>query len=333
MKKNYSTYFTVIIITVVSVYIVFLVLSPYLVQILGEKMRPKKDDDSAANIIAVIAAILTFFAFVMQYFANRIQKQHFNIQQFEARYFDFLNIYRNNVSDFSIHGYTQKSTFVVLRFEYERIFKITQKELSHLHLSKLTIANVSYAFLYFGIGERSSKMICAMCGKYIKEKDIRNLEKEFKRLEYDFEFLKPYLDLDKLKGFRLFNGHQRNLGHYYRHLYQTVKFVEKSQLSYEEKYGYIKMLRAQLSAQEVSLLFFHSLSALGYGWSKKKYKLGFTKQKISLIEKYDLIGNIPLDEYNILNPLIFYRRQREEWEWIEIKKYDVEKEFDIKNRS
>ena len=41
------------------------------------------------------------------------------------------------------------------------------------------------------------------------------------------------------------------LGHYYRHIYQTVCFVDKQEiLSEKEKYSYVKMLRAQLSDLE-----------------------------------------------------------------------------------
>ncbi|WP_431844515.1 putative phage abortive infection protein [Pedobacter immunditicola] len=40
-----------------------------------------------------------------------------------------------------------------------------------------------------------------------------------------------------------FAGHQVRLGHYYRHLFQTVKFIDKSSfLTPKQKYEYVKTL-------------------------------------------------------------------------------------------
>ena len=49
------------------------------------------------------------------------------------------------------------------------------------------------------------------------------------------------------------------------------------------KKSYAKMYRAQLTTYEQALFFFNSMSSLGKPWREKKY----------LIEKYELIKNIP----------------------------------------
>lgn len=93
------------------------------------------------------------------------------------------------------------------------------------------------------------------------------------------------------KYFKYYGGHQYKLSHYYRHLYQTMKFIDdKNILTYKEKYHYASILRAQLSTPEQMLFFINSISSLGWEWeldhviNKKPNK--------HLITKYNLIKNI-----------------------------------------
>ena len=54
---------------------------------------------------------------------------------------------------------------------------------------------------------------------------------------------------------------QATVGHYFRTLYNIVKFIDRSQV--EEKQTYINILRAQLSSSELNLLFYNCLSNYG----------------------------------------------------------------------
>lgn len=82
--------------------------------------------------------------------------------------------------------------------------------------------------------------------------------------------------------FNLFNGHYEQLGHYYRHLYMTVKFVvetyeEGSILkSKKECLKYLRILRGQLSNSEQIMLFYNWIAGgvEGYGakWESEKYQ-------------------------------------------------------------
>ncbi|GGG99085.1 hypothetical protein GCM10007422_11690 [Pedobacter zeae] len=91
--------------------------------------------------------------------------------------------------------------------------------------------------------------------------------------QYSFNFQKYY------------GGHQFRLGHYYRHLYQTVKFVDRQKkLKQAVKYDYVKILRAQISIYEQALLVVNSLSSLGHVWEfipdyKSHFGLGLTIEK------------------------------------------------------
>lgn len=97
---------------------------------------------------------------------------------------------------------------------------------------------------------------------------------------------------------KYYGGHQFRLGHYYRHLFQVVKYINEQQnISYKEKYNYVKVLRAQLSTYEQAVLFLNSLSKMGAVWELKsemnKNIKGFDKKDFELITKYNLIKNVP----------------------------------------
>jgi hypothetical protein len=66
---------------------------------------------------------------------------------------------------------------------------------------------------------------------------------------------------------KYYNGHQSNLGHYYRHTFMIIKFInEQKMLTYLEKWEYSKLLRTQLSNHEQELFFLNSISILGRDW-------------------------------------------------------------------
>jgi hypothetical protein len=103
-------------------------------------------------------------------------------------------------------------------------------------------------------------------------------------------------NIESIKYLKYYGGHQFRLGHYYRHLFQTVNYINKNpNLSYATKYENIKLLRAQISTFEQKLIFLNSVSTLGRVWELEKF--GITSQAINindqLITKYNLLKNIP----------------------------------------
>lgn len=106
--------------------------------------------------------------------------------------------------------------------------------------------------------------------------------------------LEELLRIDKINKF--YGGHQYKLGHYFRHLFQTVKYInENENLDYMQKYAYIKMLRAQISTIEQYLIFYNSLSFMGRAWELQHSKKDMNAQEINccLFTKYNLIKNTP----------------------------------------
>lgn len=80
-----------------------------------------------------------------------------------------------------------------------------------------------------------------------------------------------------------FEQYQHELGHYFRVLYNAVKFVHKSDVS--NKRFYTNLIRAQLSSDELVLLFFNCLTQ----WGSEKFK--------PLVEEYALLKTLPDGPY------------------------------------
>lgn len=76
-----------------------------------------------------------------------------------------------------------------------------------------------------------------------------------------------------------------DLGHYFRMLFNIVKFVDQSDM--KDKAKYVNFLRAQMSDQEQALLFYNCLSEIGEGFKKYvvDYKLVKHVPDEMLVEK------------------------------------------------
>ncbi|GAB3303096.1 putative phage abortive infection protein [Hymenobacter tenuis] len=83
---------------------------------------------------------------------------------------------------------------------------------------------------------------------------------------------------------------QYNLGHYFRNLYHIYKYVHTTTLIEEkEKQFYCNIVRAQLSTDELVLIFYNSLTPTQY--FSETPNLGYPNFKY-LIDKYDVLQNM-----------------------------------------
>jgi len=92
----------------------------------------------------------------------------------------------------------------------------------------------------------------------------------------------PHPEVRIRKKYELFyNAYQDILGHYFRTLYHIFKFIDLSKV--ENKQFYAHLVRAQLSSQQLTLLFYNCFMDGGKGF--KQY-----------VEKYNLLKHLPDDE-------------------------------------
>lgn len=75
-------------------------------------------------------------------------------------------------------------------------------------------------------------------------------------------FVNDERELINLSYLEYYERHQSDLGHYFRNLYHIVKFIYNSDV--ENKRTYIGLVRAQLSNDELLLLFYNCISDYGY---------------------------------------------------------------------
>ena len=106
------------------------------------------------------------------------------------------------------------------------------------------------------------------------------------------EYLNGLIDyILRYSYFELMNlSYFQSLNHYFTHLYHIISYIDSSHLldSEEERYNYVRILRATLSKYELYLLYFNCLNFPDF----KK-----------LVEKYSLLKYVPdyflLDDYKI----------------------------------
>ncbi len=116
----------------------------------------------------------------------------------------------------------------------------------------------------------------------------------FKRFERFHPTVMDEGDIDK--KYQLFLQNRNNdadLGHYFRHLYHIIKFIDANS---NDAKTYTNFIRAQLSSYELLMLFYNCLSSYG----NQKFK--------PLIEKYALLKNMPMDQVLNSDQLSLYKK-------------------------
>jgi hypothetical protein len=256
-----------------------------------------------------IGSLFSLAGFLLLFETLIQQQKLFNKQQFESKFFDLLKLSRENMVQLKkrlpIKGdkYEEgRRVFVELRKEFGEIYHIVKRINSTLEskIEEKDMVNISYLTLNYGVSE-------TIFGE--GQNPTSMLLNRLKYFSYDNVLCNKLVEecrkcMDEEGKYMKFNGNLSRLSHYFRHLFQTIKFVDNSKfLTEKEKYFYIKTLRAQLSTHEQLILFYNSLSILGNNWTKNP----------DLISKYKLIKNIPLENgftYGI-NPKKYFQMDYE----------------------
>jgi hypothetical protein len=109
---------------------------------------------------------------------------------------------------------------------------------------------------------------------------------------YDAEHNKnPQVAMDRLANeaySSFFKLHQDSLGHYFRNLYHLIKFVDKSNvIDAKEKQFYTHLVRAQMSSDELLLLFYNCWWSIG---KEKFYPLVVKCALLKNMSQNDLVS-------------------------------------------
>ena len=96
----------------------------------------------------------------------------------------------------------------------------------------------------------------------------------------------------------IFGEHISQLGHYFRHLYHIIKYVDGSHIDDDSKKDYIDFIQAQMTTDELYLVVLNGVSEYGY------------KKALPLIDKYSLVENIAIEKDDHISHIIetFYKK-------------------------
>jgi hypothetical protein len=249
----------------------------------------------------------SFFALtgvVLLFATLRIQRRTSQVQNFETKYFELVRLHRDNVAEIKIQETAGRRVFVLLIRELRCILEIVRKvaQESNVELTHEQSLHFAYYCLYFGVGPNSSRMLKASLSSTFGTEFIESVERALNRGE-----TKSEIQREREFGYTPFEGHQSRLGHYYRHLYQMVRYVDQ-QTGPIDKYEYVKTVRAQLSTHEQALLLVNSLTPVGRNWWDNH-----------LITRYRLVQNIPRDFFDPSSEIDVYKLfNRGYFEWDDI---------------
>jgi hypothetical protein len=266
--------------------------------------------------VAIIASFLTFIAFWVQYDANVAQRQDLQVERFESKFYELLHLHRANVEEMNIANRVKgRKCFAPLFYEFRACYMIasdqmrvaTGEEKDIYDKAKLDLLEFSYSIFFYGIGifsekqflfsfNDAEKLLYKNCKTRMEEyqESYRNGKKTLSDppsvLEdenyYSVDLPFTFIEDERTKRFYFlpFNGHSDLLGHYYRHLFQTIKFITEQDarlLNFEQKYPYVKMLRAQLTTFEQLLIYYNAQAWFETEWHE-------------FLTDFRLIKNLPI---------------------------------------
>lgn len=235
-------------------------------------------------------------------------------QQIETRFYQLLQIHRNNVAEMISKGKQGRAVFVQMKDEFHEVLSrlvvtlLPQPGDAALIKDEAEV-NIAYLIWFFGVNNSSEEFLLRLVNGVVKD-DIA-----YQKIKAFIEILKKEHVTVKIgnsdtqygfpKEYLPFDGHQSRLSHYFRHLFQTVSYINEQPtnlISYSDKYNYVKTLRAQLSTYEQAIVFYNSLSELGKPWEIGD-KMPINQQ---LITKYNLIKNLPEGFTQGIDPTHYY---------------------------
>jgi hypothetical protein len=229
------------------------------------------------SLFALTGVFLLIFTLKSQQLAS-------SQQSFETKYFELIKMHRDNVVEIGMKGRSGRGVFVLKLLELRCALEIIQRiaKESNQPLTERQLQHIAYYCLFYGTGQNSSRMFKISLSEF----DSSFIDKV--EMELSNEDTKQRVCSERKFSYKPFEGHQSRLGHYYRHLYQMVSYVNRQSNELGiKKDEHIKTIRAQLSTHEQALLLINSLTPIGRNWWEMK-----------LIEEYKLVTNIPRDFFN-----------------------------------
>lgn len=295
--------------------------------------------------IAILVGYLTFEAFRMQYEANELHREDKKNEKladarerFDYRFYTMLETLRTNsmgvkcgndvagkdafkvlIAELFVTYYSVKGAFLKYQPTASGVVDEYLNSLDELGVESM-LTRMAYGLFFYGDLYNVDREVEPQYFE-ILEKVKPILVKNGNGCKLDYEYFLNH----ELKGgltvylpWELFKGHNDQLGHYFRHLYQMVKFLalaDPKVISEEDKNEYARIIRAELSDFEQVLLYYNAVSDRGSSWNST---VGEEENNIysrrGLISRFRLIKNIPGNIlYRGIDPWTYYNDDVQWW--------------------
>ena len=289
----------------------------------------------------LIGGVFSFLSILLIYLTLRHQTLSHENSAFENRFFQLIDYHKNNVAEFEyknpasdkgeiING---QKVFINIHREILKAIKFLKKDLSinsldlilnnteilkikknsniierKIDVLQLEIVNIAYLIVFFGLSAEGRPVLERILTQRCESDKIATILNKFEEKQAKWDRLSNIgLNNQRLQlnaHNKYYGGHQHRLGHYFRHLFQTINYVDNFKPykgNFEKKYSYLKNYRAQFSTYEQAIFAYNSISILGRVWELEKIK-----ENDKLITKYNLIKNIPAEFITEFNIEIYY---------------------------
>ncbi|MEX2442993.1 MAG: putative phage abortive infection protein [Alkalispirochaeta sp.] len=257
-----------------------------------------------ATFIALTTGLILAGTFWLTRQEARREAAESRASQDREHFFRMLDFHRKNVAELHVSrlddsGRSEgRRAFVVFRIQLYYLNEIVCEALQQSGIDTKDpqnypwIIDFVYVAFYYGVDRKWPDFIkgklCMHC-PYMS------------RSEFDLLYAR-ILSLVEGSRYKLGRTNQTSLSAYYRNLYGAVRFVDESEILFDdEKRRLVKMLRGQLSNPELSVFFFNAVSRFGQRWHK-------------YIVKYQLLKNLPFNYVAPYDQRDFFEQDYEEYE-------------------
>jgi hypothetical protein len=302
------------------------------------------DFDLGSKYGTLIGGIFSFLSVFLIYLTLKHQTNSFEKSAFETRFFQLIEYHRRNIAEWEYRNPKSSKgesilgnkVFISIHREIGEAIQLLKNDLSinsleqilskesisklnsnktitnrKINLLEFEIINLSYLIVFFGVSKESKPILEKILTERCEKEKIAPILVYFQKIpavwnekEYDKRTFQKRIRQNY--HYKYFGGHQQRLGHYFRHLYQTVNYCNNSKIlkgQYNIKYEYLKTYRAQFSTYEQSVFTYNSISVLGRIWELNQPEKEVNKH---LITKFNLIKNIPAEFISEINLTDFY---------------------------
>ncbi|MCG3665457.1 putative phage abortive infection protein [Aliarcobacter butzleri] len=216
--------------------------------------------------------------------ALREQSNSIKVQNFENTFFNMITLHNEIVKNLKIKNH-------IIEYSYE-LLEATENSLGEIEIQRIeTNFNLIKQFdldesIFYG--KEAFEHICNNIDTFLNIRS--NNKKLFKNI-----FKIKNINLNRKPTFIYDLCHQcysNIIGHYFGNIYQILKFISTSENIDKRKYS--DLFRAQFSAQELQLLFYHCSGSIG----STKFK--------PLIEEFEFLKHLSIKGDNDFFKYIFY---------------------------